>query len=158
MSSEANYKVIDTYLKVAINDQATSKIEVFNVLKKGSLKIIKVDENSKEPLANVTFALFDHEKTLLGEYITDEEGKIIINDLPLGTYYLEEISNQANYEKLEGQIALEVKEDILSTIEVGNRLKIEVPKTGTNEFLITLILSALSLLLGALLCNYDQNK
>ena len=60
-----------------------------NILGKGSLKLIKTDENGT-PIASTGFCLYDSEGNRLKSGGTDSSGVLIFNDLPLGDYYYQE--------------------------------------------------------------------
>ena len=70
---------------------------LINKLYKGSIKVIKTDGETKYPLEGVEFALYDHDKQKLGSFVTDEKGEIHIEELPVGTYYLQETKTGENY-------------------------------------------------------------
>lgn len=70
---------------------------LINKLYKGSIKVIKTDGETKYPLQGVEFALYDHDKQKLGSFVTDEKGEIHIEELPVGTYYLQETKTGENY-------------------------------------------------------------
>src|SRR5699024_1581648 len=52
----------------------------------GSATLMKVDSDTKEPLANATFELYK-DGALYGTYTSDATGLVKANDLPLGSYY-----------------------------------------------------------------------
>ena len=132
------------------------ELEVFNFCNVGSFLLQKLDYDHLEPLEGVLFGLYDENKNLIGEYETNKKGEIFIENLLSGIYYLKEFSTIPGYELLDGLMDIEIKPHVLSTAKITNRLKIEVPKTGVNEFLFTILFSALSLFIGAFICNYDQ--
>ena len=70
---------------------------LINKLYKGSIKVIKTDGETKYPLEGVEFALYDHDKQKLGSFVTDEKGEIHIEELAVGTYYLQETKTGENY-------------------------------------------------------------
>ena len=101
------------------------------------------------------FGLYDHDNYLIEEYYTNEEGKITIENLLEGLYYIKELTTVDDYELLEGFMEVQIKNNILNSVLVTNRLKVEVPITGTNEFFLSILFSSICLLLGAYLCNHD---
>ncbi len=124
----------------------------------GSLTIKKVDALTNEALANVVFGLYNENMELIAEYITNSEGLINIPELEIGTYYLKELEPPLDYELLTEPILIEIKDNIDSIITVNNRHIIKVPKTGVNELLITIIISAFILGLGLIICNHGKNN
>ena len=58
-------------------------VEFENELKKGNLRIIKVDKDNNEILLEgVKFGIYDKNGKLVKEVVTDEKGEVNINDLP----------------------------------------------------------------------------
>jgi len=62
---------------------------------KGSLKIVKIDEN-QNPLAGVKFQILDANKNVVDTIITDENCIAQSRELVLGSYYYKEIEAPAN--------------------------------------------------------------
>lgn len=112
-----------------------------NQLYKGSIKVIKTDGENKVRLSGVTFNLLDADEKLLGSFVTDANGEIQINNLPVGTYYLQESGTQSNYylnDTLQ-EVTL-TKDDLDKIVQIDNdRMKgsIKVIKTdGKTEQLL----------------------
>ena len=76
---------------------------VINEYIKGSIKVIKTDGKEKKYLQGVVFNLMDMKDNLLGEYETDKNGEINIENLPKGIYYLQEKATLKGY-KLDDSI------------------------------------------------------
>ena len=110
------------------------KIDLKNYLKKGSIEIIKVDSETQKEIDNTLFDLYNEEGDLLLEKVTDDKGKIIISNLPLGKYYLKEKEANYNYQKNNEKIFFEIKEnDQLIKIRLENNLikgQIKINKKG----------------------------
>ncbi len=69
----------------------TSIVEIFN-REKATLRLKKVDVETKAPIYGVVFNLYDAKNNLLGEYTTDQEGIIEFpKELPAGKYKLKEV-------------------------------------------------------------------
>ena len=62
--------------------------EGFNYLKKGNLKFTKTDLVSDEGLPNTLIEIYNDKDELIFTGRTDENGKIIIENIPLGKYYI----------------------------------------------------------------------
>ncbi len=59
---------------------------------KATLRLKKVDTETKAPIYGVVFNLYDAKNNLLGEYITDQNGVIEFSkELPAGKYKLKEV-------------------------------------------------------------------
>lgn len=151
------YKMAEEKYLFTIDGEEEISLVVYNEVIRGSLLIEKLDYETLQPLSGVLFGLYDQDYQLIKEYYTDLKGQILIEDLSRGLYFIKELGTLDDYELLDGFMDVDVKNNTLSTVKVTNRLKIEVPKTGTNEFFLTIVFSALCLLVGALLCNYDKN-
>jgi uncharacterized surface anchored protein len=68
---------------------------------------------------------------------TDSNGKIIINDLPIGEYYLMEKKANDNYKLTNEKITFEIKDkEISNTTMINEKKEIVVPKTGINDTVI----------------------
>lgn len=94
---------------------------LINKLYKGSIKVIKTDGKTEVPLSGVEFKLMDGEKKDLGTFVTDEKGEILIERLPVGTYYLQETKTKKGY-KLDDTVQ-EVtvsKNDLEQVVEFKN--------------------------------------
>ena len=76
-----------------------AKMTLTNYLKKGNVTITKVSSLTGSPLENAKIGIFNENDKLISSAITDSEGKIILNDLPLGFYYLKELEAPQGYSK-----------------------------------------------------------
>ena len=77
-------------------EPGSSRTLTFENLKKPSLKLMKYDAETGNPLANTTFAVYRNAE-LLGEYTTDASGEVILTDLEPGTYLVQEIATAATH-------------------------------------------------------------
>lgn len=73
-----------------------------NTLKDVTLQIVKVDsENKDQKLEGSVFELYavtsEKDKVYIGTYTTDAEGKIHVDNMEVGEYYLEEITPPKGY-------------------------------------------------------------
>ena len=59
-------------------------------------EVVKVDSQTKQPLAGVQFKIW-RDSVLLGDYTTDENGKITIEKAPAGTYKVQEVATLKEY-------------------------------------------------------------
>lgn len=76
-----------------------AKITINNYLKKGNVTITKVSSLTGNPLENAKIGIFNENDKLIYSALTDPEGKIILNDLPIGSYYLKELEAPQGYSK-----------------------------------------------------------
>ena len=78
------------------NNGETVQLEMENTIKKGRVELLKVDEDTNRPLQGITFELCKGDE-VIGEYTTDENGKIVVENLPWGNYYWVEVATDDNY-------------------------------------------------------------
>ena len=120
-----------------------------NVLEQASLlEITKVDEQSGNPLSGVAFDLYrkmEGEDLLIGNYITDENGKITVHVTDTDEFYFVETDALKGYEVISGKIdAGEVPNSWnAGRLEVSKKLINTTPaQVGeTFDFKLTLDLS-----------------
>lgn len=99
---------------------------------KGNIIINKYDFRTGKPLSGIKIALYNKDKELIKEEVTDNYGRIIFKDLETGIYYIKEIYKDNDYE-LDDAIKIEVKEGIDTIVTSNNRTEIEVPNTKSNS-------------------------
>ena len=114
-----------------------SGLKTVNYTKNETKIIIQKQDEDKNPLENVKFNLLDNNKEILhSELTTNKEGKIIIENLTPGTYYLEETSTVNGYAIYEEQIKAKVDYNEALTITVTNSkeiIEVEEPEIIENE-------------------------
>lgn len=69
-----------------------------NQLKKGTLEFIKVDSINKQVLSDAEIQIFTKQEECIFIGKTDGEGKIIVDSLPVGEYYIVEIKAPFGYQ------------------------------------------------------------
>ena len=85
-----------------------------------TLEITKTDISTDEPLPNTLIEIYTSDDKLLFSEKTDEEGKIIIPDIPYGDYYFIEKEAPIGYVINDEKMQFKVREDgeiIKSTIQ-----------------------------------------
>ena len=131
LSTFVEYRHDEKYYKVQVKEDMAEKIEIVNYLKKGNLIINKIGDDLL-PLEGTEFSVYTLSGELYHSGITNSEGMIEIEDLPLGNYYLQETKASEGYQILKDKIyfnILEDKEEI--TIKVTNeKISIKIPDTG----------------------------
>ena len=94
----AGYVLDDTAFSVALNQNGqTLKVTRENKLITGSIEILKVDADTKQPLAGVVYRLFDSEGNKIADGTTDANGKVTFDNLKPGSYSYQEISTVDGY-------------------------------------------------------------
>lgn len=95
--------------------------------------VIKQDEETEEKLEGVEFQLLDENKNVVYTGLkTDSEGKVVIENLVPGNYYLKESNTIDGYAIYEELIRLEVELNEQTTVTVNNREK-EKPTIETTQ-------------------------
>lgn len=113
---------------------AISNLNIENELPKGSLELIKIDKTNGNKLPNTKFQLYTENDEFILETVTNEEGKILIENLPLGKYYLVEVETVEGYILDSNKICFEIKENKeVINLTVENEPVIEVPNTLLNK-------------------------
>lgn len=72
-----------------------AELVVDNTLQK-KFEVIKIDSQTKQPLAGVQFKIWC-DGQLLGDYTTDKDGKITLEKAPAGTYKVQEVATLKEY-------------------------------------------------------------
>lgn len=85
-------------------------------------EVIKVDSQTKQPLAGVQFKIW-RDSVLLGDYTTDENGKITIEKAPAGTYKVQEVATLKEYILNDKPLEIEHTTDKDTSITVENTKK-----------------------------------
>ena len=85
-------------------------------------EVIKVDSQTKQPLAGVQFKIW-RDSMLLGDYTTDENGKITIEKAPAGTYKVQEVATLKEYILNDKPLEIEHTTDKDTSITVENTKK-----------------------------------
>lgn len=97
------------------------------------LEILKLDNQSKEPLDSVKFNIYNEKNELIYENLeTDEEGKIIIEGMLPGKYIIKEVSTKEGYILLDKEIEIDVEFNKITNIVIDNE-KEEIPKEETRK-------------------------
>lgn len=83
------------YFEIKENGQVV-KLEVENKKIRANVELIKIDADTKRPLKDADFELWNGEK-LVGTYTTNQYGKILVENLEAGNYYWKEVKAPNNY-------------------------------------------------------------
>ena len=93
------YELDDTAFPVVLNQNGqVLKVTRENKLITGSIEILKVDADTKQPLAGVSYRLFDSAGNKIVDGTTDANGKLIFDNLKPGSYSYQEISTVDGYQ------------------------------------------------------------
>ena len=92
----AGYIMDETMYKFSVDSEnRTFYKTVTNDRYKGTLLIVKTDEN-ETPIQGVTFNVLDAQGNVIKTIVTNDEGLAGVKNIPLGTYYYQEIAGPDN--------------------------------------------------------------
>ena len=91
--------VLDTTAYSAVLNQNGQVLKVTreNMPVKGSIEVLKVDAETKQPLGGVVYRLFDADGSKIADSTTDATGKVTFSGLRLGKYVYQEINTVDGY-------------------------------------------------------------
>ena len=88
------FKVDETPQYFTIKDGETTALTVTNKALSG-IQIHKIDSATKKGIYGVTFLFYDSTNTPIGQYTSDDQGFVYIEDITeAGRYYLKELENE----------------------------------------------------------------
>lgn len=181
VNNNEDYVELSTPIYFGINyiDEYTPvvsiNLEIKNYLKKGNFELTKVDKDTFDPIKNVLIEIYNKDNDLVYSGLTDEFGKLVLNDLKYGKYYYIEKkasdgyvldSNKYYFDIDKDNINIEFtnkKEEIVDVMEeplekqstdeiIDVFEEITVPNTYSYEINI-MDISGASLLLIGILCQ-----
>ena len=152
---DQNYKVVETNTKneyklnenpviVKLEENEIKNVIFENELKKGQLRVIKVDnENHTVRIPDVEFEILDNEMNVIETLVTNENGEAVSSYLPVveKTYYLKETKSNKLYELSDEIVEVTLTEDEITNITFENNSKtssLQIIKVDTdnNEYKI----------------------
>jgi len=136
--TQESYHLDDEIKEIVLEENQITTITFENEVKKGQIKVIKVDKDNNEvKLAGVKFDLLDEDENIIDELITDENGEVVTDRLPISKkYILRETDTLENYALSEETPVIELKEDKIKEIQFENEKKkgqIEIIKIDSEE-------------------------
>lgn len=115
----------------------------------GTLEFTKTDFSESVTLPNTTIEIYNDKDELVYTGTTDENGKIVIEKIPYGKYYILEKEAPKGYTLNTEKMPFEIKEDgEIVKCSMKDEKIIEVPNTEKNEFPPAEVGSILLCLLG----------
>lgn len=150
---EIKYK--DRYTKTIIKE-----FNFNNYLPKGNLEFIKLDSNTNKPIKDTLIEIYYNDNLFYKGY-TDEDGKIILNNIPLGNYYIKEVESSKGYINSNEIINFKLDKDKqYIKLSMTNDMIIEVPNTYLYDYkymeLIGIVIIILSI--GGIIYDKTHKK
>ena len=162
------YKTLDEYVidneeyyfEIKENEENIT-YELFNKLKRGSLKIVKKDKDDNTTIPGTKIGIYDIDNNQIYNGITDENGEILVENMLLGKYYIKEIEPKKGYILDNNKYYFEIKEnEELVTLNITNKKEnlIEVPNTYKSNFDYLILISILfiNIISFVLLKKYEK--
>ncbi|MDM0612738.1 SpaA isopeptide-forming pilin-related protein, partial [Clostridium perfringens] len=117
------------YFEIKENGQVV-KLEMENKKIRANAELIKIDEDTQRPLEGAEFELWNGEK-LVGNYTTNQYGKILVENLEAGNYHWLEVKAPEHYEiNQDKDLSFVIDKDgETKTVTVENKVK-----TGEVDF------------------------
>lgn len=158
-SFELKYK--DQYTSLITKD-----IEIKNYMKKGTLKFVKLDGVTKEPIPNTLIEIYSEVlyddrvvPTLIYSGYTNDLGEIILSSLFVGKGYIYEKESAAGYQNNYEEISFEIKENNeIVKISMDNEQIVSIPDTYLDSNKIYHLTSISFMLFGICGLVYAKKK
>ena len=145
------------YFEIKSNGEIV-KANMTNEKIKGTLEFTKVDFSTSEPLPNTLIEIFNEKDELVFSGRTDENGKIIIEELEYGKYYIVESEAPEGYQINNEKMYFEILEDgeIVKCTMTDEKIIIEVPNTEENSYIIPISVLLIGISTGIII--YEEIK
>ena len=158
LKAASGYIADATPQQVEVKDGQTATLELTNKKASGIL-LHKVDADTGEGIYGAVFLLYDRNKNPIGQYVTDQDGYIYVDEgLEDGRYYLREIKAADGYVLDSKLKTIYIENGSTTEIEWENtavRGQIQIIKKSANDNPIN-GLPAGTLLQGAVFEIYDK--
>ena len=96
LQAPAGYHLNEKVFTAELEENQVVTVTIPDKVKPG-LIIRKVDAETGEPLAGAIFSVTRSDGSLIGEYISNQNGMVLVENLPEGTYIIEEIQPPEGY-------------------------------------------------------------
>lgn len=139
------------YFEVKDNGEIV-KAEMQNKPIMGRVEITKVDISTGEVLPNTLIEVYNENDELMFSGRTNEEGKILIENLKYGKYYFIEKEAPEGYQINNEKMWFEILEDgkIVKSELSDEKIIVEVPNTLKNDYMPFIMLGILALGIGVI--------
>ena len=128
IETNSKYNLLKDEMKVQLRYNETKEITIENELKKGNIKVVKVDkDNNKIKLEGVKFQLKNEKGEVVKEGVTDKNGELVFSNLLVGKYELLEIRTKQGYDLMNDEVYVNVETDKTNEIKIENK-KTKIPE------------------------------
>lgn len=140
-----------------VPESGSDSEQVVFISKAGTLTIIKIDSKTDKPIEGAAFELYDEkgqpakriDGTVVERVRTDAEGKIVIENLPHGTYKLKEVEPAPGYVANSETLEIKILDDGKTVNVTNNPVKTKISKRD---------ISTDKALVGAHIVIYDESN
>lgn len=161
-TSDSSYLLNEEKMYFEINENGeVVKANMKNEKIKGSLEFTKVDLSTSNPIPNTKIEIYNaNTDELIYSGLTDENGKIIINNLEYGRYYIKEVETASpDYILNTEKMYFEIRENGKVVKATMTNEKVEMPKTFNTDLTSSIIIISTAVLgLGLLIYAKKKNK
>ena len=131
--TQEKYTLTEEIQIVTIEQDKITDVIFENEIKKGQIKVIKVDKNDNAiRLDGVVFEILDKNNTIVDVIITNENGEAISKELSIDEYKIREVITKVEYKLTEEIQTVTLNEKEIKTLIFENEKK-PLPKTGIEE-------------------------
>lgn len=125
VETQEDYKLNEETKTIVLEENQIKTITFENELKKGKVRVIKVDKDNNEVLLkDVKFNILNEKNEIVDTLVTDEKGEATSKDLPIREKYkVVEVETKKEYKLSEETQTVELKEDEITSIKFENELK-----------------------------------
>lgn len=145
------------YFEIKENNEIV-KSSIKDEIIKGTIEFSKIDFSTEEPLPNTLIEIYNDNDELVFSGRTNDEGKIVVEELEYGKYYILEKEAPEGYLLNEERMYFEIKEDgeIVKAVMMDEIIK--VPDTLKNESYGTIYFGLILIIVGIGVIVYEKTK
>ena len=132
------YALNDEIKEIVLEENQIKTIQFENEVKKGKIKVIKVDKDNNEvKLDGVTFEVYDENNNLIETIVTDKDGEATTKELPISLEYtVKETITKNTYVLSEETKTVKLEQNQITTLTFENEKKkgqIEIIKVDEED-------------------------
>lgn len=123
--TKKGYRLNDEIITVELKSNEVTSIKLENEVKKGRIKIVKVDkENNEIKLQDVEFKVYDEENNLVETLMTNKQGEAETKELPITSkYIIKETKTDKEYNLSDDTIEVQLKDGESTELKIENEKK-----------------------------------